>query len=269
MALPVISNAQLGAKQTDKHSYYITAASLRSANKNTPADLYHWTEVGRTPIPSFFKVNNTYTYQVGVGYEYKTKRNFTIGINLQYGEIREDYEWNFRFDHFDSAHDLSSVNMRHRYKFTQPYIGLLLPIGYDYNIFSDRKAKLQGRLGLGYMRYLKNNSENLKHTIYYNPSGSDTIFVRDYAETQVYNQDNFALYYNMYLGIGYSINSYPIREIRIGFNFTHAFWFFKHSEEYINRAYALYYDVNGNTVGGDQFSNRFRNFGINVAAVFW
>lgn len=253
------------AQPKSAHKFLVHFTTLKNYNSR---DVEHTTEKGQQPVTPFLKANNTNGFQAGIGYEYVIKRHFPINVNILYGQLKEDYQWNFTFDHFHPTHDLSNIRLDHNYKVTIPYVALALNAGYDYHPFKDDHIRLQAKVGLGYMRFLKKSKEWLVHTVYYNFPGSDTIFVNDYADTQIYNQSNSGVYYDLYLGIAYSVKSGFIKEYRIGLTFKHAFGFFKPDADNISDAYGMYYNSKGDVVGSDAYYNRFRNLGLTLAVVF-
>jgi hypothetical protein len=227
------------------------------------ADKEHWPNQLPSTGANYLQIRSKLTFQSLLGFEYSFSKNFNASIGGIFGIDRTDYMWKFRFIDYHPNIDFGSFVDTYHVKRNIPYAGINVAVGYNMKPSKTSKITLQSKLGLNYVKYLKNSDESVLHRVNY--IYNDTMFNAIHAFTEAVGY-SIATHYNVYIGAAYPIESSFFKEARLGITFTGALGSNGHND--VGVAHALYYDNTGEIVGADLYFNKFRNLGITLGFTF-
>ncbi len=215
----------------------------------------------------FLRAANTGSYRMGLGYELSTQHRFMYSVNLFYGKYRENYNWKFRFDHFDPAYNTSRFSNADNYTASYPYVSALFMFGKMYTPFQN-KVKVYVKGGLGYLRNLKLYQQKNDLFVSYLQPVNDTLYAKVYASTEINNTRKYTWYYELNAGIAYPVHKLFVNECRLSVAYTHAFGFFVKGNDYVSTTSGIYYNSAGDRMAVDNYYNKFRNLVLSLSLVF-
>lgn len=258
---------ECNCKTPPKHRWLINATGLKSLNKNKWPDIEQ-VSLGKSAVatyPNFLTVNNTFGYQVGVGYEYTNRRRYTFTPSVLFGQYTQDYSWNFTFYNFDSTRNLGDEPYPYTYHNKTNYLAVSMALGRNYDLTESGRLTLQLKAGLNYMHPFKREYQGREFYVIYDDLHNELTY-KQFAWTSV-DPVNEAFYYNVDVGISYITKHQYIKELRLGLTFLHAWHLLRDNDE-INTAGSMYFNVNQQIIGGETFHNRFRNIGLTLGIAF-
>lgn len=232
--------------------------------------------------------STNYNTNISLEYQRNTKYGFIYGIRFEFGTRSHNVNVTTSFKNFDTVASLQSLpDSINNYQSKNKYIGLNVFVGYRQNLgfIGLKNVDVEGKIGIGKIGYIDGSRFNKGYWLAY--WVNDTFLVYGTRAGDIDGQfgnggQSMAgpLVANGYLGFSTKCNYGVIRNLNLGFTFTHRViikWFDikddfakQNAEKNGEITVVNHYRINGvkQPSSVDVFNNKEMSFGIKLGIGF-